>query len=67
LPELLEPELSQAVSAHAPARTVNHRTKTDDNVTRTCIPQTFEILANITIDGSAVGVVSVGLKSPTEL
>ena len=37
-PELLEPELPQAVSTPALARTANHRTKTDDDVTLTDIP-----------------------------
>ena len=37
-PELLEPELPQAVSAPALARTANHRTKTDDDVKLTDIP-----------------------------
>src|SRR6202034_1371802 len=37
-PELLEPELPQAVSATALAITANHRTKTDDAVMLTAIP-----------------------------
>jgi hypothetical protein len=37
-PVLLEPELPQAVSAQALARTTNHRTKTDAGVTLTWYP-----------------------------